>query len=549
METTKPLISVQNLQVDFHLPTHVVHAVREVNFDLHQGETLALVGGSGSGKSATAMSMLRLLPPMAKHPSGKILFKGEDVMLMDQTQLCQVRGNGIAMVFQEPMTALNPLHTIYAQIAESIFLHNPGITKTEAKKQVLQLLELVRLPRAKERMSAYPYELSGGQRQRVVIAMALANKPDVLIADEPTTALDVTVQQQILELLVQLQIQFKMGILFITHDLTVVQKIADRVCVMEDGKIVEQADVNTLFTSPQHPYTQALLKNKVEGMKAPREKTSPVLLKADNVNVRFVLKKSLFGRHKSTLEAVKNLSLSIRQGQTVGVVGESGSGKSTLGKAILQLLESEVMTVDSLKFDGESIVERSAYDMQQLRKHMQVVFQDPYGSLSPRMTVGNIVGEGLRVHDRKLPKNERMDRIRQALQDVKLCENMINRYPHECSGGQRQRIAIARAIILQPKFLCLDEPTSSLDRNIQVQIVDLLKDLQQKYHISYLFISHDLSVVQALCDEIIVMHNGEMIEQGSVEQIFEHPVQQYTKNLLHSALDNTRIRQRLLREN
>lgn len=542
MPQSEKILSVDNLCVDFHLPTHVVHAVRGVSFDLYAGQTLALVGGSGSGKSVTAMSMLQLLPyPMAKHPQGAISFKGQNLMEMTAKDLRSVRGNGISMVFQEPMTSLNPLQTIYTQIAESIFLHNPKTTKAQAKKRVLELLELVRLPRASERMKAYPHELSGGQRQRVVIAIALANNPEILIADEPTTALDVTVQQKILELLMELQKKLNMAILFITHDLTVVRKIADRICVMQHGEIVEQGDADTILNKPEHQYTKALLKSDVKGTKKPYKKSAPVLLQADNVNVEFVLKKSFFGKPISTLKAVQDISLTLKQGQTVGIVGESGSGKSTFGKAVLQLLEDDVMSVNTLNFDGESTLERSAKDMRKLRKDMQVVFQDPYGSLSPRMTVGDILGEGLDVHHPELSKGERALKIREALRDVELSEDMINRYPHEFSGGQRQRIAIARALILRPRFLFLDEPTSALDRNVQVQVVDLLRDLQQKYQLTYLFISHDLAVVRALSDDVIVMQNGEVVEQGTAKQIFDTPKQQYTRDLIYAAFDTSRI--------
>ena len=536
------LLTVDNLHVDFHLPTHVINAVRGVSFELNRGETLALVGGSGSGKSVTSLSMLRLLPyPMAKHPQGSITYKGQDLMSMTNQDLCNMRGNGIAMIFQEPMTSLNPLQTIYTQIAESIFLHNPKTTTSQAKSRVLELLELVHLPRAQERMNAYPHELSGGQRQRVCIAMALANNPEILIADEPTTALDVTVQQQILELLMELQQKFNMAILFITHDLTVVRKIADRVCVMCEGKIVEQGEADTVLKTPKHDYTKSLLKSDVTGKKKPYKKNAPVVLQADNVHVEFVLSKSFFGKPTSTLTAVKNISLTLKQGQTVGIVGESGSGKSTLGKAILQLLETDVMRVNTLEFEGSTLIDLPKQDMRALRKDMQVVFQDPFGSLSPRMTIGDIVGEGLDVHHPELSGSEKNAKIRQALEDVELTAHMINRFPHEFSGGQRQRIAIARAIILRPKFLFLDEPTSALDRNVQVQVVDLLRNLQQKYNLTYLFISHDLSVVRALSDDVIVMQNGNVVEQGTAQQIFEKPKNQYTKDLIKAAFDTTKI--------
>lgn len=537
-----PLISVQDLDVDFNLPTHTVHAVQGVSFDVHAGETLALVGGSGSGKSATALSLLQLLPyPMAQHPRGKIIFGGQNIVGATQDTLGKIRGNGIAMVFQEPMTALNPYQTIASQIAESIILHTPTMPKTQVKQRVLELLELVKLPNPADRLRAYPHQLSGGQRQRVVIAMALANNPQVLIADEPTTALDVTVQQQILELLMEIQRKLGMAIVFITHDLTVVRKIADRVCVMQLGQIVEHGTVNAVLNRPKHDYTKSLLRSDVTGTKKPYKKSAPIVMQAQGVNVNFVLKKSLFGKPLKTLTAVDNISLTLKQGQTLGVVGESGSGKSTLGKAILQLLDTAGVSVDTLEFNGKSLLGLSAHALRTQRRDMQVVFQDPFGSLSPRMTVGEIVGEGLAIHEPTLTKSEQANRIHQALTDVDLSPDMINRYPHEFSGGQRQRIAIARAIILRPKFLVLDEPTSALDRAVQVQVVDLLRDLQQKYQLTYLFISHDLAVVRALSDDVIVMQNGTVVEQGTAKQIFENPTQNYTKNLIKSAFDTSRL--------
>ena len=540
--TQENLLTVDNLHVDFHLPNHVIHGVRGVSFALKRGETLALVGGSGSGKSVTALSMLQLLPyPMAQHPQGSIIYKGQDLMTMTSQELCHMRGNGISMIFQEPMTSLNPLQTIYRQIAESIFLHNPKTTVPQAKSRVLELLEMVHLPRAQERMDAYPHQLSGGQRQRVMIAMALANNPEILIADEPTTALDVTVQQQILELLMELQSKFNMAILFITHDLTVVHKIADRVCVMYDGKIVEQGTTHKVLKSPTHDYTKSLLESHVTGTKKPYKKNAPVMLQADNINVEFVLSKSFFGKPLSTLRAVEDISLILKQGQTLGIVGESGSGKSTLGKAILQLLENGVMDVNTLEFEGNNIINLPKSALRTLRKDMQVVFQDPFGSLSPRMTIGDIVGEGLDVHYPELSRTEKDEKIAQALADVELTRDMINRYPHEFSGGQRQRIAIARAIILRPKFLLLDEPTSALDRNVQVQVVNLLRTLQQKYNLTYLFISHDLAVVRALSDDVMVMQNGVVVEHGTTQQIFENPQTAYTKNLITAAFDTTKI--------
>lgn len=536
--SNQPLLEVKNLYVNFKLPSHTFNAVKGVNFEIKKGETLAIVGQSGSGKSITAMSILQLLPyPMATHPRGQIFYNGQDIISMSKKQLLSVRGNLISMVFQEPMTALNPLQTIYTQIAETIFIHFPKTTKKQAKKRVIELLNIVHLPRAKERINSYPHELSGGQLQRVIIAMALANNPELLIADEPTTALDVTVQQQILELLMELQDKFKMAILFITHDFTVVRKIADRVCVMQKGKIVEQGTTKQVLSRPKHSYTKLLLKSNIRGEKKSHNKHSPVILDAEKINVTFTLKKSFFGTPLSILQAVKDISLSIKQGQTIGIVGESGSGKSTLGKAILQLLEKENVNIKSLKFEDKNIINLNAKETKAMRKEMQLVFQDPFGSLSPRMTINDILLEGLDVHFPKLNKKEKYSLIKQVIKDVGLKLDMLNRYPHEFSGGQRQCIAIARVIILRPKFLFLDEPTSALDRNVQAQIIDLLRSLQKKYNLTYLFISHDLSVIKSLSDSVIVMKDGEVVEQGTIKQIFNKPKKQYTKNLLKATFD------------
>ena len=539
-----PLLTVDDLHVVFRLPHTTVEAVKGVSFDLQAAQTLALVGESGSGKSVTAMSILRLLPRQSvSHPRGAIHYKGQDLLQATEGTLRNIRGNKIAMVFQEPMTALNPVETIRNQIAEAVLIHNPGKTKQAANKRVLELLECVHLPRAKQRLNAYPHELSGGQRQRIVIAMALANNPDILIADEPTTALDVTVQQKILELLVELQREFGMGILFITHDLTIVHKIADHVCIMKDGLIVEQGG-KTVLTAPHHPYTRALLEsNLTDTRKKPIAPSAPVLLGAKDVNVDFTLGRSFFGKPLDILHSVKQVSLSVREGETVGIVGESGSGKSTLGKALLGLLEDGHIAIEQLDFCGQNIHHLSEKQrrQQQLRKSMQIVFQDPFGSLSPRMTISQILKEGLAIHYPHLSAAEQRHKIEQSLADVGLHVDMINRYPHEFSGGQRQRIAIARSVILRPQFLFLDEPTSALDRTVQVQVVSLLLQLQEKYNLSYLFVSHDLAVVRAVSDYVMVMKNGVVVEQGNVEQIFTDPQTDYARNLIEAAFDTTPI--------
>ncbi len=509
----QPILSVRGLSIDFHLPEGVTHALRDVSFEIHKGETLALLGESGSGKSISAMSVLQLLPyPMARHPKGSIIFRGKDLITLSKKELYKIRGNGISMIFQEPMTALNPLQSIGAQVAEGLFLHNPGLSQSKAKARVLELLEITRVARAAERMHAYPYELSGGQRQRVIIAMALINNPDILIADEPTSALDISVQNQILQLLIDLQRKFGMAILFITHDLSAVEKIADRVSVMKDGQIVESGDKEQVLRRPKHPYTKLLLDSHIKGHKQPYEKDAKTILEVAKVQVEFPLKRSFFGRSLSTLKAVKDVSICLKQGQTLGIVGESGSGKSTLGKAILKLLHKNTVSMQSLFFDGKDINKISSEEMRRLRKDIQVVFQDPFGSLSPRMTVDGIIREGLDIHFSKLSKAEKQERIEHVLLDVALNLDMLGRFPHEFSGGQRQRIAIARAIVLRPKFLLLDEPTSALDRNVQVQVLNLLRDLQKKYGLTYLFISHDLDVVRAMSDDVIIMKNGEVLE-------------------------------------
>jgi microcin C transport system ATP-binding protein len=536
------LLSVRDLAVDFHLANGATHAVRGVSFDIRPGETLALVGESGSGKSVTALSILQLLPyPVAHHPTGSIRFKGRELVGADENTMRDVRGDRIAMIFQEPMTSLNPLHTIEKQINETLFLHK-GLTRSAARRRTLELLRLVGLPDAEKRLNAYPHELSGGQRQRVMIAMALANEPDLLIADEPTTALDVTIQAQILELLKDLKQRFNMALLLITHDLGIVRKMADTVCVMSQGEIVEQSPAADLFAAPQHPYTRKLLAAEPKGNPAPPPADAAPVMIAREVKVHFPIKKGLLRRTVDYVRAVDGISLAVREGHTVGVVGESGSGKTTLGLALLRLTASE----GSIRFDGTNIQGWQAKRMRPLRRQMQVVFQDPYGSLSPRLSIGQIIEEGLKIHgigDRA----DRERRIAQALEEVGLDPASRHRYPHEFSGGQRQRVAIARAMVLKPRFVVLDEPTSALDMSVQAQIVDLLRDLQVRHRLAYLFISHDLKVVRALANEVIVMKDGKVVESGPTRQIFEQPQQDYTRALIAAALNLVAVKTEAVR--
>jgi microcin C transport system ATP-binding protein len=536
------LLSVRDLAVDFHLANGATHAVRGVSFDIRPGETLALVGESGSGKSVTALSILQLLPyPVAHHPTGSIRFKGRELVGADENTMRDVRGDRIAMIFQEPMTSLNPLHTIEKQINETLFLHK-GLTRSAARRRTLELLRLVGLPDAEKRLNAYPHELSGGQRQRVMIAMALANEPDLLIADEPTTALDVTIQAQILELLKDLKQRFNMALLLITHDLGIVRKMADTVCVMSQGEIVEQSPAADLFAAPQHPYTRKLLAAEPKGNPAPPPADAAPVMIAREVKVHFPIKKGLLRRTVDYVRAVDGISLAVREGHTVGVVGESGSGKTTLGLALLRLTASE----GSIRFDGTNIQGWQAKRMRPLRRLMQVVFQDPYGSLSPRLSIGQIIEEGLKIHgigDRA----DRERRIAQALEEVGLDPASRHRYPHEFSGGQRQRVAIARAMVLKPRFVVLDEPTSALDMSVQAQIVDLLRDLQVRHRLAYLFISHDLKVVRALSNEVIVMKDGKVVESGPTRQIFEQPQQDYTRALIAAALNLVAVKTEAVR--
>ena len=529
----EPLLQVRDLQVDFATPSGVMHAVRGVSFDIDRGETLALVGESGSGKSVSALSVLQLLPyPMARHPGGSIRFEGTELVGAPADRLRAVRGNDIAMIFQEPMTSLNPLHTVEKQINEVLFIHK-GLSRSAARARTLELLQLVGLDNAERRLGAYPHELSGGQRQRVMIAMALANEPKLLIADEPTTALDVTIQAQILELLRGLQARFGMAMLFITHDLGIVRKMSSRVCVMQGGGIVEQGATAQIFENPQHEYTQHLLSAEPSGKPLAPLPGAPQIMQADDLKVWFPIKAGVLRRTVDHIRAVDGITVDIRQGQTVGVVGESGSGKTTLGLALLRLISSN----GPIAFEGQRIDSLSSASLRPLRRQMQIVFQDPYGSLSPRMSIAQIIEEGLKVHSLGDTPAERDDMIVQAMTEVGLDPATRNRYPHELSGGQRQRVAIARAIVLKPRFVVLDEPTSALDRSVQAQIIDLLRDLQERHRLAYMFISHDLKVVRAISDQVIVMRSGKVVEQGPATQIFDSPREPYTRALMTAAFD------------
>ena len=529
---TEPLLDVQDLSVAFRTRDGDSLAVDRVGFTIAPGETLALVGESGSGKSVTALSILRLLDAAAHHPGGRIVFKGRDLLTLPERQLRRVRGADITMVFQEPMTSLNPLHTIQRQIGEVLGLHR-GLTGRRARARILELLDLVGIRDAERRLGAYPHELSGGQRQRVMIAMALACEPDLLVADEPTTALDVTVQAQILALLADLQKRLGMAMLFITHDLGIVRRIADRVCVMLGGRIVEAGPVAEVFARPRHEYTRRLLASEPAGRANPVPVNAPWMIEAGPIKVRFPIRQGLLRRTTDHVKAVDGVRLLVREGETVGVVGESGSGKTTLGLALLRLTASEGPIV----FLGRPIEALGPRAMRPLRRDMQVVFQDPYGSLSPRMSVGDIVAEGLTVQAQGTSAAERRAAVARALTDVGLDPAVMDRYPHEFSGGQRQRIAIARAIVLGPRFVVLDEPTSALDRSVQAQIVTLLRDLQRERKLAYLFISHDLKVVRALSNYVLVMQNGRVVEEGPATEIFAAPKTEYTRTLFAAAFD------------
>lgn len=529
----QPMLKITDLSVTFKLPDTEVEAVRNISFSINRGETLALVGESGSGKSVTALSILQLLPyPVAKHPSGSICFSGTELVNTSTQTLRGIRGNKISMIFQEPMTSLNPLHNIHKQIGEAFLLHK-GLSQKSTRKRVLELLDLVGLADAEQRLTAYPHELSGGQRQRVMIAMALANEPDLLIADEPTTALDVTIQAQILALLKELQSKLGMAMLFITHDLRIVRKMADRICVMNKGKIVETGPTEQVFGTPKHSYTKHLLaaEPKTNYLSTANFKIPPIL-KGRDIRVWFPIKKGLLRRTVGYVKAVEGLSITISEGQTVGIVGESGCGKTTLGMALLKLERCR----GEIIFLEKDIQNLSSKEIRPLRREMQIVFQDPYGSLSPRMSVGEIIEEGLKVHELGSCA-EREKLVVEALREVDLDPETRHRYPHEFSGGQRQRIAIARAMVLKPRLVILDEPTSALDTSVQAQIIDLLRDLQRSHKLAFMFISHDIKVVRALADYIVVMRQGAVIEEGPVSQIIENPKHEYTKALMAAAFE------------
>src|SRR5882757_10044800 len=529
----QPLLDVRDLSVAFHQPSGTSVAVDRISFEIKRGECVALVGESGSGKSVSALSILKLLPyPTASHPSGAIRFKGRELLTLSEREIRSIRGNDISIIFQEPMTSLNPLHTIEAQIGEILLLHN-GIRGAIARARTLELLTQVGIPEPEPRLQSYPHQLSGGQRQRVMIAMALANEPDLLIADEPTTALDVTVQAQILSLLKELQRRLGMAMLFITHDLGIVRKLADTVCVMKEGKIVETGPVERVFTAPEHPYTRALLAAEPKPDPAPINADAPVVVETKDLKVWFPIKRGVMRRVVGHIKAVDGVSIAVRQGETLGIVGESGSGKTTLGLAILRLVSSQGPIV----FLGSTIAGLTFKEMRPFRLQMQIVFQDPYGSLSPRMSVADIIEEGLWVHDPKLTVQQREARVVQALRDVGLDPETRFRYPHEFSGGQRQRIAVARAIVLEPTFVMLDEPTSALDMLIQAQIVELLRALQKRRNLTYMFISHDLRVVAALASRLVVMRHGKVVEEGAAAELFARPRSDYTRALLAAAFN------------
>ncbi|GAA5622981.1 putative ABC transporter ATP-binding protein YejF [Brucella sp. NBRC 12952] len=527
----KPLLSVRDLSVAFRQNGEERISVDRVSFDIAEGETIALVGESGSGKSVSALSILKLLPyPAASHPSGEILFNGKDLMKASEPELRRVRGNDVTMIFQEPMTSLNPLHTVERQIGEILKMHQ-GMSDQAARKRTLELLEEVGIREPEKRLQSFPHQLSGGQRQRVMIAMALANKPKLLIADEPTTALDVTVQAQILKLLADLKEAQGMSMLFITHDLGIVRKIADRVCVMSKGKIVETGPTKEIFDNPQHEYTKHLLAAEPKGEPPLADLSAKTVMEGKDVRVWFPIKKGFLRKTVDHVKAVDGIDVELRAGQTLGVVGESGSGKTTLGLALSRMISSK----GEIRFDGRDIAKFSFKDMRPLRREMQIVFQDPFGSLSPRMTIADIIAEGLLVHEPKLSADDRDERVVSALKEVNLDPESRFRYPHEFSGGQRQRIAIARAMVLNPKFVMLDEPTSALDMSVQAQVVDLLRALQKKHDLAYLFISHDLKVVRALANDVLVMRNGKAVEYGTSKEVFANPKTEYTKALMAAA--------------
>ncbi len=527
------LVDVRDLSVSFQMTERVIEAVRGVSLTIDRGETIAIVGESGSGKSVTALSILQLLAyPKAFHPTGSIKVDGEEAIGASEKFLQSIRGNKISMVFQEPMTSLNPLHNIEKQIGETLLIHR-GMGKAKARTRILELLTMVGIKEPEKRLGSYPHQLSGGQRQRVMIAMALANEPELLIADEATTAVDVTIQAQILDLLQDLQKRTGMAMLIITHELGIVRKLANRIYVMHEGKFVEEGETAAIFQNPSHEYTRLLIASEPQPRQSQAAADAPMVLETSGLKVWFPIKAGLFRKTIDHVHAVDGVDLQVRQGHTLGVVGESGSGKTTLGMAVLRLNQSE----GSIQFEGEELQGKDFDAMRPFRKEMQVVFQDPFGSLSPRFSIGQIVEEGLSVHHKSLPESERRDMAAQALQEVGLDPANMNRYPHEFSGGQRQRVSIARAIVLKPKLIVLDEPTSALDRTVQVQILELLTELQQRHNLTYMFISHDLKVVRAIADDVIVMRDGKIVERGTCQQVLEEPKTDYARALVRAAFD------------
>ncbi|GJL83760.1 MAG: ABC transporter ATP-binding protein [marine bacterium B5-7] len=530
--TDTRLLEIDDLSVTFDTPSGEVQAVSNVSISIGRGETIALVGESGSGKSVTALSVMQLLPyPRAKHPGGSITFRDEELISAPAEVLRRIRGDQIGMIFQEPMTSLNPLHTVEKQISETLKLHK-GLSDDKARARCLELLDMVRIRDPEKRLDSYPHQLSGGQRQRVMIAMALANEPDLLIADEPTTAVDVTTQAQILKLLRDLKDEFGLSVMLITHDLGIVEKVSDRIYVMKDGRIVESGDTREVFAAPSETYTQDLLAAEPRQKPTRDVSSNPIILEAEHVRVWFPIQKGILKRTVDYIKAADDISFQLRTGETVGVVGESGSGKTTLALGLLRLISAR----GTIRFDGEDIQSLKGDELKPLRRQMQVVFQDPYGSLSPRLSIHQIIEEGLKAHDIG-DEQEREARVIAALEEVGLDPASRYRYPHEFSGGQRQRVAIARAIIMQPRLVVLDEPTSALDRSVQVQIVDLLLNLQSEHQLAYLFISHDLKIVRAMSDQLIVMRDGQVVEQGAAESVFESPQDPYTHALISAAFD------------
>ena len=535
-QNNQKLLDLKNAEVKFSVEGGIVNAVNDISFDIMKGETLAVVGESGSGKSVTARTIMKMLPKNSSIGSNfKIEFKDVDITNLTQEQMRQIRGDTITMIFQEPLTSLNPLHKIGSQLIEVLREHNK-IDKIVAKERALELLKEVQIPQPEERLNQYPHQLSGGQRQRVMIAMAIANRPDLLIADEPTTALDVTIQSQILKLLKDLQKKYGMAIMLITHDLTVVRKTSDRICVMRYGKIVERGITEDVFNNPQHEYTKHLINSEPSGEPDPYDASNEdYIIQGQQCTVKFTLKKgNFFNQKKTELIAVNNVDIKARYGETIGIVGESGSGKSTLGMSLIKLQE---INSGKIFFKDEEIQDYNTKQLKDLREHMQIVFQDPFSSLNPRHTIKQIIGEGLEINRKDLSKEEKDDLIKKTLNEVNLDEAVLHRFPHEFSGGQRQRIAIARAIILNPEFILLDEPTSALDLSIQAQIIDLLRSLRRNHNLSYIFISHNLKVIRSLCHYTLVMKDGKVIEEGITKNVLDNPVNDYTKQLVQSAFE------------